>query len=114
MTDSEEQRTRVVLEHHVPDVPPRDHEKWGVAYWAHRATGFIAAAGMMTIPTFTGNIALVVPFGLLTFVVCVRQTVEFMRRRDTPGRDLEDHIYGFIAGLALGLILVGSSGRFLW
>jgi len=35
-------------------------------------------------------------------MVAVRQTVEFIRRGDTPGRDLGDHLVGFTAGLVAG------------
>ena len=72
-------------------------------YVSHFATGFIAAAGMIIAPAWEGEAVLVVPFGLLTAAVLTRQTVEFMRRGDTPGRDLHHHIMGFVAGLGTGL-----------
>ena len=32
--------------------------------------------------------------------VWVRKTVEFLRRNDTPGGDLQHHMMGYVAGLA--------------
>ena len=65
------------------------------------ATGAIAAAGMLIAPVELHELAWI-PFALLTPMVWVRQTVEFLRRNDTPGRDLQHHIMGCVAGLIVG------------
>ena len=64
----------------------------------HAGTGFTAAFGMIVAPLATGEAVLVIPFAGLSTMVAVRQTVEFIRRGDTPGRDLGDHLVGFTAG----------------
>ena len=46
---------------------------------------------------FTGEWA----FALLPILVVARQTVEFLRQNDTPGRDLGDHITGYVVGIAV-------------
>ena len=74
------------------------------------ATGFIAAAGMLVapveLPELHGLASL--PFALLTIMVWVRQTVEFLRRNDTPGRDLQHHMMGYVGGLAVGWAYLAS------
>ena len=37
---------------------------------------------------------------LITLSVLTRQTVEFLRRNDTPARDIGDHIAGMVLGVA--------------
>ena len=64
-------------------------------------TGTIAAAGMLIAPVELHQLAWI-PFALLTLMVWVRQTVEFIRRNDTPGRDLQHHMIGYVAGLVAG------------
>ena len=65
------------------------------------ATGVIAAGGMLIAPVELHQLAWI-PFALLTLMVWVRQTVEFLRRNDTPGRDLQHHVMGYVAGLVAG------------
>ena len=77
-------------------IPKRNWHKWGVAYVSHMTTGAIAQCGAVL------GAALIDPF-LLTAVaihllVIARQGLEFMRRNDTPGRDLMDHIIGAVIG----------------
>lgn len=89
----------------VTPVPPRDWSRWWWAYAAHWCTGFVAACGMLVAPVLAGHLA-IVPFAMLPVLVSVRQIVEFLRRWDTPGRDLGDHLTGFVAGLFVGLLAV--------
>ena len=80
---------------------PENWRRWWFAYLAHMATGAIAAAGMLIAPVELHPVASL-PFALLTLMVWVRQTVEFIRRNDTPGRDLQHHMMGYVAGLVVG------------
>ena len=82
-------------------MPPEDWREHGVSYVAYMATGVIAAAGMLIAPVELHQLAWM-PFALLTLMVWVRQTVEFLRRNDTPGRDLQHHMMGYVAGLIAG------------
>ena len=84
-------------------LPGRDWERWGVAYIAHALTGFISSCGTI-IAIDQLEIALVIPFVALSALVCWRQYVEFLRRNDTPGRDLGDHIVGYGIGIGVGLL----------
>ena len=76
-------------------VPKENWKKWWWAYSAHFATGAIAGAGL----AYGGDVA---PYFVIipALVVC-RQTVEFLRRNDTPGRDLAHHMTGFIIALCV-------------
>ena len=89
-----------------PSVKARNWEEHWVGYLTHWATGFIAATGMLTIPVWQHEPVLFVPFLTLSFLVATRQTVEFLRRGDTPGRDIGDHIRGVGAGLVTGVALL--------
>ena len=80
---------------------PENWRRWWFAYLAHMVTGAIAAAGMLIAPVELHELAWL-PFALLTLMVWVRQTVEFLRRNDTPGRDLQHHMMGYVAGLIAG------------
>ena len=53
---------------------------------------------------FTGELA----FALLSILVVARQTVEFLRRNDTPGRDLGDHLTGYFLGIVLWVAVRGA------
>ena len=79
----------------MPSVPDRNWRKWGLAYIAHAATGALSGAGVGAALAFTEP-AFALSF-LLSVLVMVRQTVEYLRRYDTPGRDLGDHIVGWVA-----------------
>ena len=75
-------------------VPPRNWRKWGYAYLAHATTGAISGAGVgwaigASEPLYFGALAVIV----LSFT---RQTVEYLRRGDTPGRDMGDSLTGFV------------------
>ena len=91
-----------------PPVPPRNWRRWGFAYFAHAATGAIAGAG----------VGFAVGAGYwpatLTHLLAIRsdwrQYVEFLRREDTPGRDMGDSIAGYCCGLLAGFA-VGAIGR---
>ena len=83
-------------------LPERDWGKWGVAYLAHGATGAVASAGSI-ISIVEGPFLLFLPFLFLSGLVCWRQYVEYLRRNDTPGRDLGDHIVGYGIGIGIGL-----------
>ena len=89
-------------------VKARDWEKHWVGYLTHWATGFIAATGMLTIPVWQAESVLVTPFLALSLLVGIRQSVEFLRRGDTPGRDIGDHIRGFGVGIATGVVLLAA------
>ncbi len=84
------------------DLPGRSLREWWWAYLLHGGTGFVAAFGMIVAPLATGEAVLVIPFAGLSAMVGLRQTVEFIRRGDTPGRDLGDHLTGFVFGLIAG------------
>ena len=84
------------------DLPPGSWSKHRVPYITHIFVGFAAAFGMVVGPALEGAI-LAVPFVMLVVFICVRQTVEFMRRRDTPGRDLQHYMMGFMGGLIAGV-----------
>ena len=86
---------------------PENWRRWWFAYLAHMATGAIAAAGMLIAPVELHPVASL-PFALLTLMVWVRQTVEFIRRNDTPGRDLQHHMMGYLVGLAVGWAYLAS------
>ena len=81
-----------------PPVQPRDWKKYGVAYVAHGVTGFAASFGMIVAGSHFGWFVFI-PFLLLTVEVLYRQTIEYLRRHDTPGRDLQDHLTGYVTGL---------------
>ena len=74
-----------------------------VPYLTHIFVGFAAAFGMVVGPALEGPI-LATPFVMLVVFICVRQTVEFMRRRDTPGRDLQHYMMGYMVGLVAGAL----------
>ena len=80
---------------------PENWRRWWFAHLSHMATGMIAAAGMLIAPVELHQLAWI-PFALLTLMVWVRQMVEFLRRNDTPGRDLQHHMMGYVAGLLAG------------
>jgi len=89
------------------DLPAGSWREHTVPYFTHIFVGFAAAFGMVVSPALEGPI-LAVPFVMLFVFICVRQTVEFMRRRDTPGRDLQHYMMGYMVGLIAGaLALVG-------
>ena len=83
-------------------VPARNWGKWWYAYIAHFATGAISGAGVGAAIS-TGNPIYALAF-LVSVLVQVRQTIEFLRRFDTPGVDLGDHLAGFVCA---GLITAG-------
>ena len=60
---------------------------------------------MLVAPAHFGSLS-IVPFAMLPMLVTARQIVEFVRRRDTPGRDLGDHLTGYVGGLFVGLLAV--------
>ena len=74
-------------------------------YPAHVVVGFLAGAGMLLGGEFIG---VWIPFALLLGLVIVRQTVEFVRRNDTPGRDLGQTMAGLILGYAFGAWLLAD------
>ena len=69
-------------------------------------TGAVAATGMIV--SAASEPIGIVPFAGVTGLVMVRQTVEFLKRRDTPGRDLGDHLIGYVFGLGVGIVLVAA------
>ena len=89
-----------------------DFKKWWYAYIAHGLMGFICSAGTLTFAlglTWFGaefpQVPLaIVAFAPVTFYCFFRQTVEFMRRNDTPGRDMEHHLIGYVVGLLLSMM----------
>ena len=85
---------------------PREWRKYGAWYLVHMFTGAVAAAGMIV--SATSEPIGIVPFAGVTGLVMVRQTVEFLKRRDTPGRDLGDHLTGYVFGLGVGIVLVAA------
>ena len=90
------------------EVPEENWKKWGYAYIAHMATGFIAALGMMTVPFYFDAWYLVIPFAGLTILSMTRQTIEFLRQNDTPGRDFQHIMMGYVPGLLLGVALLAT------
>ena len=105
MSENPEQSLKVALTFGDPDVPDREkrYYKW---YFVHALTGFIGGFGMVVTPVHFEEATLVLPFAMLPGMVAIRQTVEFLRRNDTPGRDLGDHLTGFVIGLVGGAILL--------
>lgn len=99
--------TPVILQFGGKNVPPRDR-KHAVPYMVHRGTGAFASLGMAIAPSW-GEWHLVVPFAMIPVIVCSRQAIEFLRRGDTPGRDLEDHLTGFCVGLIVAAILLAAN-----
>ena len=87
------------------DLPKGDLKKHGIDYAVHFLVGFAAALGMLVGPALE-NAVVAVPFVMLVVFICVRQTVEFMRRRDTPGRDLQHYMMGYMGGLGIGALLL--------
>ena len=83
-------------------IPERNWRKWWLGYLAHAATGAMSGAGVGLAIT-TGELSYALTF-TLSFHVMVRQTVEFLRRHDTPGRDLGDHITGYVVGGGIAII----------
>ena len=65
---------------------------------------------MLVVPAHFGDLS-IVPFAMLPMLVTARQIVEFVRRRDTPGRDLGDHLTGYVMGLFVGLAMVKAFER---
>ena len=83
-------------------LPERNWRRWWWAYGLHGATGCIAAGGT-TIAVSHGEVALAAPFLWLSAMVLWRQYLGFLRKNDTPGRDVGDHMIGFVLGLAAGV-----------
>ena len=76
-------------------LPSVDWRQWWYAYIAHFLTGALAGLGV----TYGGEAA--VYFVVIPALVVARQTLEFLRRNDTPGRDLGQHIAGFCVGIGI-------------
>ena len=87
-------------------VPSRDWKRWWLAYGAHFTTGAISGAGVAA-AVVTGNPIFALTY-LITLQVQVRQIAEYLRRRDTVGRDLGDNLMGFV----VSFVLCWSAGRF--
>ena len=85
------------------ELPPRDWGEYGWCYLAHGATGAISGAGLgvaIVGAILVSPVYLAAAFAALTsLLVFWRQTTEFIRRNDTPGRDMGDHIVGWCVGL---------------
>ena len=73
-------------------IPARDWGRWWLAYAAHGGTGALAMLLILSGQPVAGC--------LVTLAVLTRQTVEFLRRNDTPARDIGDHITGMVLGAA--------------
>ena len=82
-------------------VPQRDWRRWGFAYAAHFATGVISGAGVGA--AVAGAPGLTALSATISGLVMTRQTVEWLRRNDTPGRDMGDHIAGYLVGFLGGI-----------
>ena len=79
-------------------LPDMDWETWWYAYIAHALTGVITGLGVI----FGGDVA---PYFMsIPVLVVARQTLEFLRRNDTPGRDLGQHMGGLFTVLALYVV----------
>ena len=83
-------------------VPARNWVKWGYAYAAHAFTGLISGGGI-GLAMATGDPVWALSY-LVTVTVMVRQTVEYLRRHDTPGRDIGDHLIGLVAGIGIAFV----------
>lgn len=88
-------------------VPPRNWRRWGGAYAAHFMTGLIAGFGVGfaagATPAAGNPLYLAAALSqLLSIRSDLRQTVESIRRNDTPGRDMGDSIAGWCIGLLSG------------
>lgn len=99
-------------------VPPRDWRSYGLCYAVHFLTGMIAGAGVGY--AIGGVVAHQSPYllapaltQLLAFRTDWRQTVEFLRRFDTPGRDMGDSIAGYCFGLLGGMAAGALTGGML-
>ena len=85
-------------------LPLEDWKKHWKDYLSHGGTGVIAAAGMLIAPLYFPFPELVfIAFGMVTPAVYARQYIEFLRRNDTPGRDLKHHLMGYVLGLGIGV-----------
>ena len=87
------------------EVPKENWKKWWVAYISHMGTGAIASIGILLSPKYLHPLA-ILAFILLPVLVVCRQTLEFLRRNDTPGRDLKHHLMGYTLGIAIGVIII--------
>ena len=67
---------------------------------------------MIVAPAYFGDLS-IVPFAMLPLLVVSRQTIEFLRRWDTPGRGMGDHLTGFVIGLLVGLIVAKALERWV-
>ena len=69
-------------------------------YWrehlAHLSVGCIAGLLLLTDAPWAGVVIIA--------TVWVRQTLEFQKRRDTPGIDLAYHLAGLLLGVGAGLL----------
>ena len=92
------------MSQHKEPVPPRNWKKWAIAYIAHGLTGAMSGAGV-GFAVGIGDPVYALTF-LVSVLVCTRQTLEYLRRNDTPGRDLGDHLTGFALTLALTTLAI--------
>ena len=88
-------------------IPARDWRRWGGAYAAHFMTGMIAGFGVGFAAGAVGSsgnakYGFAALSHLLSIRSDIRQTVESIRRNDTPGRDMGDSIAGWCIGLLSG------------
>lgn len=89
-------------------VPKVDFRKWWYGYLGHGLEGAIAAVTMVVGPFLWPGIgAYLFGTGALLFGgSIIAQWLGFLRKNDTPGRDVHHIIIGFILGLlASGIVL---------
>ena len=87
-------------------IPKRNWRKWWYAYGAHMLTG--AISGGFTAFAVSVN-EWTYAFAIALSVLCFwRQTVEYLRRNDTPGRDMGDHITGWAIAFILVYLIIKS------
>ena len=74
-------------------IPPR---QWRYAphYLCHAAVGALVALGILTAPEVHDPVAVYAVFAGSSFLIY--QCIEFLRRGDTPARDIADFMVGLL------------------
>lgn len=94
-----EEQEKIVKERWKIPIPKPDWGVWWKEYLTKYVCGFICGGGAVY-ATDRFGFEYAVVFLILPFIHVSRQALEFMRRNDTPGRDLEY----FVTGMYLGII----------
>ena len=74
------------------EIPPRNWKRWGLAYASHWLVGAVLGVLIAGLAPVVGCAGLA--------IILVYQWVEFLRRGDTPARDILDYGVGFAVGAA--------------